>query len=394
MMKPQPEDVASGLTELVEGNTAFALDLLQQLGGEPGNVFFSPFSISAALAMTYAGARGETERQMASTLHFTLGQGRLHPAFASLLGRMVEVGAAGHLRLHIANSLWPQAGYRFLDDYLAACRAHYGVTVRALDYATDPEECRRRINGWAERQTEGRIRDLIPPCIPDALTRLVLANAVYFKGRWLTPFDEQRTEQAAFHLAAGAQVSAPMMGHKCTLGYASLDGLQVLELPYAGGDLSMIVLLPNEVSGLPELERRLTPPRLAGWLGQLARREVQVWLPRFRLELKIVLNRMLARLGMPDAFDADRADFSGMDGRVRWLYMAFAVHQAAVDVSEEGTEAAAATAVLIKARSLPPAVPEFRADHPFLFLIHERATGAILFLGRVANPLGGGPQDG
>jgi len=386
-----PGEVSQGLVEVVEGNTAFALDLYGRLSEGPGNLFFSPFSISAALAMTYAGARNETERQMAQALHFSLGQQGLHPAFAALRSRLDAIQAEGRVQLNAANALWPQEGYPFLEAFLAVCQTHYGVAVTPLNYAADPEACRRQINAWVAEQTRDKIANLIPPDVIDTVTRLVLVNAIYFKGDWTHQFEAHRTEEAPFRLPAGGDVPVQMMAQRGMFGYAALDGLEILEMPYAGSDLSMVIVLPGEVDGLPALERALTPTGVAGWLARLEETEVQVLLPRFRLEAKFVLNEVLSALGMPAAFKSGEADFTGMDGTPAWLYIALAIHQAFVEVNEQGTEAAAATAVIMapKMALIELPVPVFQADHPFLFLIRERATGSILFLGRVAEPLAG-----
>jgi serine protease inhibitor len=373
---------------LVQGNTAFALDLYGSLIEGHENLFLSPFSISTALAMTYAGARGETAAQMARALHFPRDGESLHAAFARLRARVDRVQAEGDVALAVANALWPQAGYPFLEPFLELALTYYGVTIQPLDYG-DAAGARQRINAWVEEQTQSRIVELIPPGVLDALTRLVLVNAIYFKGSWASQFEPERTAEAPFWIGPQEAVTAPLMAQKGKFRYGEQEGLQVLELPYVGEALSMLVLLPRERDGLPDLERRLSPETLARWAERLVRREVAVWLPKFTLTSEYVLNRALVALGMEGPFLADKADFSGMDGRPQWLYIAAVFHKAFVEVNEEGTEAAAATAVVMKARSLPLPPPTFRADHPFLFLIRENETGSILFLGRVTDPLAG-----
>ncbi len=369
---------------VVEGNTAFALDLYQQLRANEGNLFFSPYSISAALAMTYAGARGNTEAQMAQTLHFTVDQAQLHPAFGALEARLNSVQQQGHVKLGVANSLWPQKRYDFLPEFLALTKEYYGAEITSVDYANATEAARLMINEWVEARTEKKITDLLPPGILDTLTRLVLVNAIYFKGNWASQFDQQHTSGAAFWLASGKSVTVPMMNQMRRMRWrARQDGLQILELPYAGDDLSMVVLLPDEIDGLATLEKVLTARNLALWTVDLWETEVDVFLPRFKLTAAFRLDAELQALGMTDAFSA-KADFSGMDGRPDWLYIASVLHKAFVDVNEEGTEAAAATAVVMGVKSLPF---EFRADHPFIFLIHGNVTHSILFLGRVVNPV-------
>jgi serpin B len=371
---------------VVDGNAQFALDLYDRLRRTPGNLFFSPYSISTALAMTYAGARGNTERQMAQTLHFVLDQGRLHPAFASLETSLNAVQEKGHVQLSVANALWPQRGYPFLDEYLALVKEFYGVLITAVDYAGDPEAARLRINAWVEERTANKVRDLIPAGLLDGLVRLVLTNAVYFKGDWAHQFESARTKKEPFWVTPNEKVMAPLMAQQGEFRYAETASLQILELPYAGQDLSMLVLLPRSRDGLAELENGLTVENLQGWARRLWPIQVQVTLPRFKTTSQFRLAATLAAMGMPDAFDQDKANFAGMDGRTLWLYISAVLHKAFVDVNEEGTEAAAATAVVMRARSAPAPPAVFRADHPFVFLIVDHRTGSILFLGRLVDP--------
>ncbi len=370
---------------VVAGNTAFALDLYQQLRAQKGNLFFSPYSISTALAMTYAGARGDTEAQMARVLHFELGQEALHPAFAALEAELNAVQGGGDVQLNVANALWPHVDYPFLDAYLDLVKVHYDVSLTTLDYG-DPEPARQQINAWAEEQTRGKIKDLIPTGILNALTRLVLTNAIYFKGNWASQFEEARTKDAPFTVQPGQQVTVPLMTQKLTCGYGEFPELQVLELPYVGEALSMLVLLPRQVDGLASLEAQLTPGALAQWTARLRQSEVQVYLPRFKVEAAFRLDDALKALGMVDAFDMELADFAGMDG-TDMLSISAVLHKAFVDVNEEGAEAAAATAVVMTKRAIPFPQPVFRADHPFLFLLHENSSGSVLFLGRVVDPM-------
>ena len=370
---------------LVQGNAAFALDLYGELKKSEGNLFFAPYSISAALAMTYAGARENTAAQMAQTLHFTLDPRRLHPAFAALEAELNAVQKQGNVLLKIANSLWPQAGYPFLEEFLALTKEYYGATITPLDYG-DPETARETINAWVGEHTEGKIKELIGPRVLGALTRLVLTNAIYFKGNWASRFDPALTEDAPFWVTPARQVPVPMMTQQREFKYAECAGVQILELPYAGHDLAMIVLLPRQADGLATLEDALSVESLTQWTRAVWEREVVVFLPRFKASSKFDLKDTLESLGMADAFDADEANFSGMDGVERWLYISAVLHQAFVDVNEEGTEAAAATAVIMAAMGLPASPPAFRADHPFIFLIRDNRTGSILFLGRVVDP--------
>ena len=366
---------------VVEGNSLFALDLYQMLRKREGNLFFSPYSISTALAMTYAGARGSTESQMAQVLHFLLDQEQLHPAFARLEASLRDVQKKGRVQLSAANSLWPHKGFTLLSEFLALTKRYYGVQITTVDYGR-AEEARRMINDWVEDKTENKIEELILPKMVGPSTDLILVNAIYFKGDWASQFDEQLTHEAPFWVNPSGQVQVTMMTRKHEFRYAKAGDLQVLELPYAGEDLSMFVLLPGEIDGLADLEDQLTVENLERWTKYLWETEVQVFLPRFEVTLPVRLSETLESMGMPDAFSS-RADFSGM--AKAQLFISEVVHKAFVKVNEEGTEAAAATAVIM-ARGAPPPVPTFRADHPFLFVIRENATGSILFLGRVVDP--------
>jgi serpin B len=237
-----------------------------------------------------------------------------------------------------------------------------------------------------ESKTQQKIKELIPQGVLTVLTRLVLANAIYFKGDWAVQFDGKATAKAPFHVAPGETVEAPLMSQKNQFGYAELGELQVLALNYKGKALSMVVLLPKKPDGLAALETSLTPANLEKWTRNLPAREVQVFLPKFKMTSQFRLNEKLRALGMTDAFDESKADFSGLDGRKQYLFITAVLHKAFVEVNEEGTEAAAATAVVIGLRSAPARPLVFRADHPFLFLIRDNRTGSILFLGRVVDP--------
>jgi serpin B len=367
----------------VQGNTEFAFNLYQRLRKAEGNLFFSPYSISTALAMTYAGARGDTEVQIAHALHFLLDQGQLHPSFAVLEAKLGDIGSKGHIKLRVANTLWPQKGYALLEEFLALTKQNYGVLITPVDYGNE-KATRQTINSWAQEKTEGKIKDLIPPGMLNDLTRLILVNAIYFKGDWASRFDRNLTRNAPFWITPDEQVQVPMMIQKHEFRYGESDGLQVLELPYIGDDLSMIVLLPTETDGLAKLEESMTVENLYQWTKDLWEKEVEVFLPRFEITFPFRLDDALKSMGMVNAF-SDEADFSGMDGS-KALYIAAVLHKAFVAVNEAGTEAAAAAAVIMKSKGLPSSPPAFRADHPFVFLVRENSTGSILFLGRVLNP--------
>jgi serpin B len=368
---------------LVAGKSAFAFDLYQALAEEGGNLFFSPFSISAALAMTYAGARGETERQMTDTLHFTLPQDRLHPAFNALDTGLVGRDQGEDFQLRIANALWGQKGHSFLEGFLDMLAVNYGAGLRLLDFAADPEGARQVINEWVSEQTEERIKDLIPQGGVDAATRLVLANAIYFFGKWAHPFDASRTRDGVFYTLDGREMLVPMMRMPEAEGlpYLGGDGYQAVELPYQREEMSLLILAPDE-DRFEEFQADLDAQFVQALVEELAPRQVYLTLPKFSYESEFSLARMLAAMGMPDAFGA--ADFSGMDGTQN-LFISDVFHKAFVAVDEAGTEAAAATAVVV-GESLPMVDVTLTIDRPFVFLIRDRETGSILFLGRVVAP--------
>jgi len=370
----EPKPSASAF-DPAESINQLTIDLYQKLSGENDeNLFLSPYSISTALAMVYGGAGGETAEQINNTLHFG-GQGATHPALSHLRATLNGIQKKGYVELSTANSLWPQKDYAIRSDYLAMTSEFYGSTIESVDYKTDAEGARQKINGWVEDQTNDRIKDLIPKGMLDPMTRLVLANAIYFKGNWARQFKAEHTRPTLFKLADGTTTNVPMMSQTADFKLAHTPDFQALELPYEGGDLSMLILLPSESDKLPEFNLE----RLAEL--QFNEMEVMVQLPKFKLESSFELGGTLAALGMPLAFSR-QADFSGMAG-TKNLYISDVVHKAFVEVNEEGTEAAAATAVGMRTTSMPPM---FTANHPFLFLIRENSTGTILFIGRVMDP--------
>jgi serpin B len=381
---PDAAQVKADKAAVVRGNTAFALDLYGRLRTKDGNLFCSPYSISTALAMTYAGARGRTAEQMAKVLHFPVGQDRLHPACAALV-RDTSAGSKDY-QLRVANSLWGQKGHPFLKDFLSLTREHYGAGLQEVDYVGDTEAARRAINAWVQKQTQDKIKDLLRPGVLTRLTRLVLTNAIFFQGNWQSPFPKGATRDQPFFVTPANKPAVPLM---CQQGrFSHLDGgtFQAAELPYQGKDLSMVLLLPKKVDGLAELEKSLTAANLDAWLKKMRPREVQVFLPRFKTTGQFRLNADLAALGMPDAFRRGVADFSGMDGESGRLYIHAVVHKGFVEVTESGTTAAAATAVVPGDPQAPPPAVDFRADHPFVFLIRDNRSGSVLFLGRLVDP--------
>jgi serpin B len=378
-----PKDVLAAVS--ADGN-AFALELYSRLRTElGGNQFFSPYSIHTALAMTFGGARGETATEMARVLRFNQPPEKLHTAIGYMAGQL-NGGRDGGYRLNVANRLWGQRGTNLQADFLTLTRDSYGAELAQVDFQGQTEQARAEINRWVSERTADRVPELVPTGMLSELTRMVLTNAIYFKGNWTSQFDPQLTHEAPFRSDAQRQAPVPLMHQTARFGYAEHDGLQVLELPYVGGELSMIVLLPTAVDGLAAVEDRLTTENLAAWTRHLAVQEVKVYLPRFKLDARLNnLAGTLQSLGMTRAFSPGDADFSGINGG-RDLFLSAAIHQAFVDVNEEGTEAAAATAIVVNTPGPPPMQPVFRVDHPFLFLIRDRRWGNILFMGRVVEP--------
>ena len=371
---------------LVDGNNAFAVDLYGQLCKQNGNLFFSPESISTAFAMAFAGARGSTASEMAATFHFALPPDRLHPAMAALLSGLNSEHPGYQLR--VADALWAEKDLRFLDDFLKLTASDYGAGFNRVDFKTAPEAVRGTINQWVEQKTEEKIKDLLPAGSINAATRLVLTNAIYFKGDWQSPFKKAATADEDFHLSAAQTVKTSLMHLTSRFNYFNGGTFQALDIPYKSGELSMVVLLPNDVEGLAALEKSLTADALKQWAGQLrGGSRVILTLPKFKMTESFQLSKTLSELGMGEAFQKNAADFSAMTGK-RDLWISAAIHKAYIDVDEEGTEAAAATGIVMRpsavARLQPPIV--FRADHPFLFLIRDNKSGGVLFMGRVADP--------
>jgi len=384
-----PDVDEADLAILVDGNSAFAFDLYQALKEGDDNLFYSPYSISLALTMTYAGARGDTAQQMADTLHFILPQDRLHPTLNSLDIELSQrgQGAEGEdgeaFRLNIVNAIWGQKDYQFLSTFLDALAENYGAGLRLLDFVNAPEESRLTINNWVSDQTEGRIEDLIPQGLISALTRLVLTNAIYFNAAWQYPFSEDMTVDGPFYPLDGGKVTVPMMKQTEFFGYTEGDGYQAVELEYDGGELSMIILLP-QADQFDTFEASLDAQLVDSIVKAVEPKQVTLTMPRFEFESSFSLREILAMMGMPVAFSGG-ADFSGMTGN-RDLFIADVVHKAFVSVDEAGTEAAAATAVVMELTAVPGEPVEVTIDRPFIFLIRDIETGTILFVGRIMNP--------
>jgi len=385
---PRPDAGGDSARRAATEANRFAAALFGELAATAkDNLVVSPFSIHACMSMVAAGAAGDTERQMVQALALPPDRTARHAALAALRTRMDAVGAKGDLTLEVANRVWAQKSHPLLPAFVTDIESVFGAGFAPADFAGQAERERGIINAWVEEKTHDRIKELIQPGLLGPDTRMVLVNAVYFYGTWQTPFSKDRTEAAPFHAAPGRDIEVDLMqAHLEHLGYHEEPGLQVCELPYKGREVSMVVLLP--ASGrLGALETRLAREGLDAVAGRLRPRTVNVALPRFRIEAQFGLNDPLIALGMRDAFNPGRADFSGMTG-TRDLFVSAVVHKAFIEVNEKGTEAAAATAAVMRLTAMPvaeePAV--FRADRPFLFVLRDRASGSILFLGRVAAP--------
>ncbi|WP_332450435.1 serpin family protein [Methanoculleus sp.] len=375
------------------GNNLFAFDLYRQIAGDPAsagkNIFFSPYSISSALAITYEGARGTTADEIGAALHLPANNTLRREGFAAIDAGLNR--GDSNYTLRTANALWAEETHPFLPEYIEVAARWYGANVTNLDFIGNPDGSRQTINRWVERATEEKIRDLLPVGSIDSLTRLVITNAIYFKGTWAEQFDANETRDAEFRVGPNETVQIRMMqrtGEDAIFGYTETEILQALELPYAHGDgteLSMLVLLPKG-DNLTTVEKSLDAETVENLRESLVRERVKVFFPKFTLETEYSLPPTLAAMGMPTAFTGN-ADLSGMDG-TKNLFVSDVVHKAFVDVNEEGTEAAAATGVVVNLVSMPleETTSVFRADHPFVFMIVEKDSGTVLFAGRVVNP--------
>jgi serpin B len=358
LRRENPNIQASDLHNLTDGNNAFAFDLYQSLRSENGNLAYSPFSISLALAMTSAGARGETEAQMTQAMHF--------------------------LQLNVANAVWTEQTLPLQSDFLDTLALHYGAGIHQSDFINQPNAVKDEINSWVSDETQEKIKDLLSENAIGPFTRMVLVNAIYFKADWLNQFDSNSTADAPFHLLDGSQVQAPLMNKGMTLPYAAGDGWQMAELPYAGGTAAMDILVPDE-GRFEEIEASLNAEAVSAMWSGLQPTSVAFALPKFKVESSFKLDDSLAALGMPNAFDPDLADFSGITGH-NDLFIGAVVHKAFVAVDEEGTEAAAATAVIMELSMAPMFDVTLTVDRPFLYIIRDLQSGQILFMGRVLNP--------
>lgn len=372
----------AGIASVSTSINAFTFDLYNQIKSkESDNIFFSPYSISTAMSMLNEGAQGKTAEEISKVFHF-LEDSAPHRSSTSAIYNKLNKKDAKY-KLSTANALWVEKNYALLPDYTSTVSRYYGGKATALNFIASPEQSRLTINSWVEDNTNNKIKDLLPPSSITEATRMVLTNAIYFKGTWVKQFDKKETQEADFHLTNTTAVKVPMMSRTdrdALFPYAETDDMQLLELPYEGGNLSMFVLLPKD----SDAALSLTAEKFNTLRSTLEEQRVHVYLPKFKFEKGYSLNDYLSDMGMPTAF-TDSADFSGIDG-TRSLSVSGVIHKAFIDVNEEGTEAAAATGIVMEATSVGSPIPVFRADHPFIFIIQEKETGAILFFGKVADP--------
>ena len=397
MAAPGNEDMTQAKT-LAQAQNAFAADLFAQVRQKEGNLFFSPYSIATAMSMTYLGAKGDTAAELAKGLHLNDLRPAKRDESASLPQTVMDDTAALHallntpdpegMQLRVANALWGKANYPFNPDFIKQIKGSFDGNLTGVDFSKE-EPARKLINDWVAEQTKDKIKDLIAKGVLTPDTRLVLTNAIYFKAAWEEQFKKEATKKEPFHLADGKDADAEMMKQNRFYALAELDGFKMLALPYKGHKASMLVLLPDKVDGLADVEKSLTAAKLAEWVGKLQHKRVNLSLPKFKSTSSFELSKELGALGIRKAFQAGGADFTGIANVPdEPLYIALVIHKAFVEVNEEGTEAAAATAVVMKAGSaMRPEEPvKFTADHPFLYIIRDDRTGDILFLGRLADP--------
>lgn len=383
---PEITSTPDELKKFAEQNNDFGLDLYHRLRTQPGNVFFSPYSIASALAMVSTGARNETEAQMIKCLHLSTDQQRNTTLHRDLMTSLLHQPKGYDIR--VANALWGQNAHPFKGDFVTGLQRSFRAEGRTLDFAGEAEQSRATINQWVERQTNQKIKDLLPAGSITGLTRLVLTNAIYFKGTWQTPFNKSATRPADFFITGDDKVKTEMMARTASMRYSENDLFQALELPYAGDRLSMVILLPRKRNNLADAETQLNSSMVSQLVQKMTSPKVILNLPRIKTTYEKSLSSTLKSMGMTDAFDAGKADLSGIDG-TRELSISEVYHKAFCEINEEGTEAAAATGVVVARAAAPinqPPPVEFKADHPYLYMIRDRQTGSILFMGRVADP--------
>ncbi len=379
------------LKSVAEGNNQFSINLYQTLAAaekeRDKNIFFSPFSLSEAFAMTITGAKGETAKEIQETLHFPSNDKKLHSSFTTLNKELLSRTQEG-LHLNLANAIWLQEGMEFKEKTKQLIKEYYQSAFHLANFRDIHliEHIRQEINSWVSKKTENKIQELIEKNILDATTRMVLVNAIYFKGKWAHPFKKSATFDEKFYINDTKSVKVPIMHQRQRFNYYENRSLQVLELPYVGKSLSMIIFLPRKGVPIHALDKALSTKHVDGVLEQMTPTRVAVSLPRFQFKTKYYLKKFLKRMGMVVPF-SNAADFSGFTTKMG-LKIAKVIHGASITVDEEGSEAAAATAIIMKSKGIhkAPRYIEFKADHPFMFMIRDKKSGVILFMGRVINP--------
>jgi serpin B len=380
-----PSEDPANIEDLINASNQFAFEMYSNISNGGDNLFFSPYSIFTALGMVYEGARDGTADEIRSVFHFPSDDQTRLELFKALIG-LLNGGGTG-CNLSTANAMWMQEGFNILREYIDTLQTYYKAGAFNVDFERATETARVKINSWVENQTNGKIKDLFPPGSLTGYTRLVLTNAIYFKGDWLKEFNACLTKKMDFHPDPTTSVDVQMMlckDDETKFNYTKTDGIQILEMPYSREKLSMLVLLPG-AGEMESLESMLTSRKLSEWRGKLSQQSVTIYFPKFTLNTKYFLNGDLSKMGMPSAFLDETADFSGIDGK-KDLCISNIIHQAFVSVDEKGTEAAAATGVSFEISAFQPSHPTFCADHPFIFIIQERETGNILFMGKLSDP--------
>ena len=368
---------------MITRNNQFALELYKIISRKPGNMFYSPFSISAALGMTYTGSKANTEKQIASVMHFATNDAAFYNNYQAYLASINNLNNDA-VSIYTANSFWAQADFTFKKEFVEIIRNHFSGEIKNVNFAKEAEKCRQEINKWVESKTNNKIQNLIQPGLIDDLTRLVLVNAIYFKAPWDMPFDEKATKKMDFKTTATTVVSADFMTAENNYKYYTENDFSAIEIPYAKGTLSMLIILPSDDNSFTSLQKNIDHTVYQKIVSAMTVKKIRLMLPKFNTTSEFELSDVLQEMGMPEAF-SDKADFSGMTGK-KDLKISKVVHKAFINVNEAGTEAAAATAVIIRVKSMPVNVVEFKADHPFMFIIKENTNGSILFAGNIFDP--------
>jgi serpin B len=365
-----------------KANNQFTMELYHQLRKEPVNMFYSPLSISSAFAMTYAGAKGETANQMKQTLHFGPNNETFHSQYADLTKLLNK--EKEELSLSLANAVWLQTGLNLNNNFSETITQHYGAGLKRTSFADDPAGSQERINKWVADKTNDKITDLLPRSAIKRSTQMILVNALYFKGAWQNPFKKEQTKEDTFYVFEKCVTKTQMMNQQLTTAYYEDDLAQVVELPYKGGDVSFVLLLPKKRFDILSVEKHFNEQVYQAYLQKMQRTRVKLSMPKFKMERSYSLAEPLQKLGMTQPFTSN-ADFSGMTDETK-LMIDKVLHKTFIDVNEEGTEAAAATAITMVKSSMVTNHATVEANHPFLFLIKDNKTSAILFMGRIMDP--------